>query len=409
MGKNILLEALRNNDDKKAYLFESNGTFISYKTGFPALDYNMGFNVNVYNDKGDLEKTYPAIGITAGSIVTIIGKTHVGKTTMAMQLASAMIKGYDSSFCIHYDLEGGTNLTRVGIIGRIPIVGMADKWILRQTGSSIEEIKATIGRLYREKTQNPEKYQYDTGKLDEFGKPIITYEPSAIIIDSVPSLTTYINENTKDGLKSLEEVSSQTDKMRLTAEIGRFLQESMQMLKAANITLFLINHIKEKPPMGTPQQSELRCLKQNETLPAGKALQYYTNTMIRLTSVGSEKYTKEDDGFEGFGVQALFVKNRSNTDGTIVPLVFDKVKGYDSLRSSIQFAKNMGLLNGNRNGYYLGDHKDKKFKAITVHEDFNNDRELYKILYGFIIPELEKNLSSVKPEELINPDEELDY
>ena len=47
-----------------------------------------------------------------------------------------------------------------------------------------------------------------------------------------------INENTKDGLKSLEEVSTQTDKMRLTAEIGRFLQESMQMLKSANICVY---------------------------------------------------------------------------------------------------------------------------------------------------------------------------
>ena len=409
MSKNILLEALRNNSDKSAYLFESNGTFISYKTGFPALDYNMGFNVNVYDKDGKLETTYPAIGITAGSIVTIIGKSHVGKTTAAIQFAAAMIKNFKTSFCVHYDLEGGTNLTRVSTVSRIPINEIEDKWILRQTGSSIEEIKTTIAKLYREKTQNPKLYQYDTGKLDEFGRPIIAYEPTCMIIDSVPSLTSYINENTKDGLKSLEEVSSQTDKMRLTAEIGRFLQESMQMLKSANITLFLINHIKPRPPMGTPQQAELRCLKQDETLPAGKALQYYTNTMIRFTAVGAEKYTIEDDGFEGFGVQALFVKNRSNTDGTIVPLVFDKVKGYDSLRSSIRLAKDLGVLGGNRNGYYLGDNKDQKFRATTVHQDFNENRELYKVLYGYIIPELEKNLSSVKPEELINPDEEMDY
>ena len=98
MSKNILLEALRNNSDKSAYLFESNGTFISYKTGFPALDYNMGFNVNVYDKDGKLETTYPAIGITAGSIVTIIGKSHVGKTTAAIQFAAAMIKNFKTSF-----------------------------------------------------------------------------------------------------------------------------------------------------------------------------------------------------------------------------------------------------------------------------------------------------------------------
>ena len=92
-----------------------------------------------------------------------------------------------------------------------------------------------------------------------------------------------------------------------------------------------------------------------------------------------------------------------------MPLVFDKVKGHDSLRSSIRLAKDLGVLGGNRNGYYLGDNKDQKFRATTVHQDFNENRELYKILYGYIIPELEKNISSVKPEELINPDEEMDY
>ena len=409
MAKNILLEALKANNPKSAYLYESNGTFVAYKTGFPALDYNMGYKVNVFNDGGDLIDSYPSLGIVAGSLISLIGKSHVGKTTAAIALAARIISKFPTSLCFHYDLEGGTNLTRVSSVSKLPISEIQDKWILRQTGASIEEIKETIADIYMEKTQNPEKYRYDTGKLNEFGQHVYTYEPTCMIIDSVPSLCPFINENTKDGIKSLKEISSQTDQMRLTAEIGRFLREIIQMCKAANITMFLINHIKSKPPMGTPQQAELRYLKQDESLPAGKALQYYTNTMIRLTSVGSEKYTEEDDGFEGFGVNATFVKNRTNTDGTVVPLVFDKERGYDSLRSSVKLAKDMGLIGGNKNGYYIGEYKDHKFKSATIHEDFMNDKELYKILYGYIIPELEKSLSSVRPEEMYIPDEEMDY
>ena len=45
--KNYLLEALRAND-KTGYLFETNSTFVAYKTGFPVLDYSMGFLVNVF-------------------------------------------------------------------------------------------------------------------------------------------------------------------------------------------------------------------------------------------------------------------------------------------------------------------------------------------------------------------------
>ncbi len=190
--------------------------------------------------------------------------TH--NTSMAIQIASNIVRPFKTGVVIHYDLEGGTNMTRVSALSRFNPSELSDKYILRQSGASIEEIKLSIAKLYKEKTSNPDLYKYDTGKLDEFGKEIYAYEPTCMIIDSVASMSTYINENTKDGMKSLEEISTQTDKMRLTAEIGRFLVESMQMLKAANIILFLINHIKEKPGMGVPQAPELRYLRQNETL-----------------------------------------------------------------------------------------------------------------------------------------------
>lgn len=405
---NILLEALRAND-KTGHLFETNSTFVAYKTGFPVLDYAMGFTVNVFNKEGKLEKQYPAIGISIGSIVTVIGTSHVGKSTVVTQIAANIVRPFKTSYVLHYDLEYGNNMTRISNITKFTPNELEDKYIFRQAGSSIEEIKLSIAKIYSEKTNNPDLYMYDTGLVDEFGKPIRAYEPTCIIIDSVPSMTTYINENTKDGQKALEEISTQTDKMRLTAEIGRFLVESMQMMKSANIIMFLINHIKEKPGMGMPQAPELRYLRQNETLPAGKALQYYSSTMIRLTGIGAEKYTTEEHGFDGFGVTAQFIKNRSNVNGTIVPLVFDKERGYDSIRSSVMFAKDVGLLGGNKNGYYFINNKDMKFKFNNIHREFNENRELYKVMYGHIVPVLENYLSSVKPEEMSVNDEEMDY
>lgn len=283
------------------------------------------------------------------------------------------------------------------------------KYILRQSNCSIEEIKKTIAKIYNEKTNNPDMYMYETGKVNEFGEPIRTYEPTCMIIDSVPSMHSFINENTKDGQKTLEEISTQTDKMRLTAEIGRFLAESLEMIKNANIILFLINHIKTKPGMGVPQAPELAYLKQDETLPAGKAVQYYTNTLIRLTAIGAEKYLPEEHGFNGFGVVAQFIKNRTNTNGSLAPLVFDKVHGYDSLRSSIKYAKDIGMLAGNKNGYYFVNNKEMKFTMVNAHKDFANNRELYKIMYEHIIPTLETCLSKIEPEDMEVIEEEMDY
>ena len=186
---------------------------------------------------------------------------------MAIQIAANIVRPFANGTVIHYDLEGGTNYTRIGALTKYTPDEMKEgKYILRQSNCSIEEIKKTIAKIYNEKTNNPDMYMYETGKVNEFGEPIRTYEPTCMIIDSVPSMHSFINENTKDGQKTLEEISTQTDKMRLTAEIGRFLAESLEKIKNANIILFLINHIKTKPGMGVPQAPELAYLKQDETL-----------------------------------------------------------------------------------------------------------------------------------------------
>lgn len=105
----------------------------------------------------------------------------------------------------------------------------------------------------------------------------------------------------------------------------------------------------------------------------------------------------------------MFVKNRTNVNGTIVPLVFDKIHGYDSLRSSVRYAKDIEMLGGNKNGYYFIENKDMKFTNPNIHKEFAENREFYKIMYKHILPSLDKCLSSVEPEEMEVIDEEMDY
>lgn len=90
-------------------------------------------------------------------------------------------------------------------------------------------------------------------------------------------------------------------------------------------------------------------------------------------------------------------------------MIYDKIRGIDSLRSSVNYAKEIGILGGNRNGYYLGDDKDNKFTLRNMHQDFKDNRELYKKLYSHIIPVLESRLSAITPEEMDIPEEEMDY
>lgn len=141
----------------------------------------------------------------------------------------------------------------------------------------------------------------------------------------------------------------------------------------------------------------------------GKTPQFLAHILIKFVAVGGEKYTYEDDGFDGFGVRLEIIKARTNQAGQVVPLIYDKVRGIDSLRSSVNYAKEIGILGGNRNGYYLGDDKDNKFTLKNMHEDFKANTGLYKTLYDNIIPVLESRLSALRPEEMEIPKEELDY
>ena len=59
-------------------------------------------------------------------------------------------------------------------------------------------------------------------------------------------------------------------------------------------------------------------------------------------AVGSAKYTLEDDGFDGFGINIEIIKARSNQAGQKVKVIYDKVRGIDPVRTCIAYAKDQG-------------------------------------------------------------------
>ena len=164
MGKNILIQALRNNS-KTGNLFVSNAESIAYKTGFPTIDYTMGTNINVFDKEGKLLETYPSLGIPGGSYVTLAGKSAVGKTTLAVQIASNIVRPFDNGAVIHYDIERSSTQTRISTLSRFNINEIREgKYILRQLDCSLESLKLAISEIYLEKINNPDKYKYNSGK-----------------------------------------------------------------------------------------------------------------------------------------------------------------------------------------------------------------------------------------------------
>lgn len=408
----FLLDALRESGDagKGKNLFDNDVTSISYKTGVPILDYYLGYTVNVYNEDNEIVDTYPSIGIAGGSYITVIGKSSTAKTSTIISLAANIIRPFDSGLIMHFDLEQAMSYSRVQAMTKFTMTEMRDKYLLKNEYASINDIKAMVMKVYFEKTQNPDKYKYNTGRKNEFGEDIIAYVPTVVIIDSIPSLSSAVNEGDKKDVAKLEEVSSQTEKMRLTAEIGRFYTELLPYIKKANIIVFSVNHIKVNPGMGIVKSpAELLYLKQDEALPGGKAPQYLAHILWKHVAIGSEKYTKEDNGFDGFGIRIEIIKCRSNQAGQSFTIVYDKVHGIDSLRTSLAFAKEYGLITGDKNHTRFLTDPDMKFSMLTVHEYFDEHRDMYKVLYDNIIPVLETKLSTVTSDEMKFIDDEMSY
>ena len=248
-------------------LFKSNMMVDSYKTGIAPLDYYLGYQLNVYDDNNTVVDSYPALGFNGGCYIMDIGKSSTAKTSIMLFIAGMIVRPYENGLIIHYDLEQAMNPTRAKIMTKFTINEMKEKYILKQMNSTMEDIKSMVMNLYKEKTSNPKKYQYDTGKKDEFNQPIIMYVPTVIIIDSIPSLTVKLSETDKKEWAKLEELTSQTDRMRLTGEIGRFYTDLLPYLRAANIIVISINHIKVNPQMGIVKSpAELLYLSQDEAL-----------------------------------------------------------------------------------------------------------------------------------------------
>ena len=144
---------------------------------------------------------------------------------------------------------------------------LQSKYVLRQEDCTLENMKSTIMRLYNEKVNNPNDYMYNTGLKNEFGEEIQAFVPTVIILDSIATITMSIDGGGEKKLEKLEEISTQTDRMRLTGEIGRFFNEILPYLRKANITLIAINQIKTNPQMGIVKSpAEILGLKQDETL-----------------------------------------------------------------------------------------------------------------------------------------------
>lgn len=336
---------------------------IAYSTGFLNIDFLNGTILNINGKK------YFQVGIIDGSINAVIARSGAGKSTICTQWAANIIRPFPTA-CVYMDnAESGFLLSRAQQLSGFDQEEFRRRFILRDAGINTESIYSRVKLIHDIKVDHTDEYLYDTGIVDEYGKPIMKFEPTVYIIDSLKAIMP----------KKLTEDEGSNMNGAITAKTNSdvFLR-LVPLCREANIIMLIINHITQKG-IGSfmPVKSDLAYLKQDESLPGGKTTStYLQNNIFRLDE---KTKLKESDtfGIDGAIVNVDIVKSRTNKAGKSATLVFDQNNGYDPDLSLFMYLKENGLIEGA--GAYLhlpnSDIKfsQKQFKDILYsNEDFYN-------------------------------------
>ena len=352
---------------------------VSYPTGFLNMDFANGY-IQEINGKIKYE-----LGISDGSMNMIISDSGVGKTTIATQIATNIIKPFKTS-CIFYEQAEatGTNIQRLKNLTGMDDQEFENRFIVRDSGITTESIYARTKMIYDIKVNNQSEYMYDTGMVDIHGKPIYKFEPTVIIIDSVKLV---LSEKAAEAEATTNMTGAQNAKTN-----SEYYSKMLPLCKMANIIVFFINHITVDVNTGfLPKKSELAYLKQGEHIAGGRSLTYIQNNMFRL-DIKSKLKPEEGLGISGSVVSLDVIKSRTNTSSRAkCNLVFDQATGYDNDLSLFMMLKDRKLLEGSGAFLKLPGY-DKKFSQKKFKEELYADPEFFNTFVSLCINTLKNDL-----------------
>ena len=289
------------------------------------------------------------------------------------------------------DIEGGSVDTRRMILTGFGADELEERMIYRNCAVSAENFYERLSMIADMKLSNREDFIYDTGKVDSKGNPIFKLEPTVYILDSLAMLS-------PEKLTEEEKLSGQMSATAMAKANTQVFKRSIPKLKAANIILFIINHINDKVDINpfAKTRAQVGYLKPDETLPGGRAAIYLTNNMIRVEDMSKLK-SDEGLGISGKIFEFSFVKSRTNESGKSIPMVFENKTGFDPDLSLLVFMKANGGVES-RGAYLNVKGSDIKFTQKGFKEKLYNDLEFQQVFNTVCYEKLRELLNSAPPE-----------
>ena len=347
---------------------------VLYSTGFLPLDYKNGYRKTIELSNGQ-KMRYDSAGILDGTSNMFIGRSGCGKSTLVYQIGANIIRNFDHGLMFIDLLEGGMLEERGCALTRMSKEEYHSKVKVRNSGITIESVYLQIKAIHDVKLANEDKFRYDTGMVDGFGRAITKFQPTIYIIDSIPLLTS-------SKLSEEEQLSGQMSTTATAKQLAQLFRRVNQLIKEANIIILSVNHITQKVEINAFKhtKSQTAYLKQDETIPGGVTPLYLANMVFRIDD--SDKLTSDKEfGIDGAHVIVSNVKSRAGQSGmnSAVDLVLNYKSGFDPDLSLYMMLKNAGKVNGAGAYLYFGDRDDKKFSQKQFKNKLITDPEFLEI------------------------------
>lgn len=306
--------------------------------------------------------TRTRLGIASSRIYALVGSTSTGKSSMAMDLAYHIVEPYENGHVYWMDFERAFEPSRVQQLTGLYIDQIDDKFdIIEDVGqkdlfdTKREPITvSSIGKLIRQIYDFKMEHKKELSTIID---GIATLEPTIVVVDSIAATIT-------DKQQEKGESDNMTGATR-AKDLGETFNILNPLLGEANITMFLVNHLHEDVNTGfTPKAAMLRDLKQGETMPGGKQLNYLIGTNVLLRR-GPKLTEDKAYGIDGMYVNMMLIKSRGAETGKARRVIFVPSRGFLWDLSLFDYLVDLKKIEGSRTFTVPGYHRTVTRKEVV--------------------------------------------
>lgn len=368
-------------EEKEPKVFEVSGEYLEKRAVYPLAFRNIDTLIafNEYNETtGELVKCNR--GVLSGSLITYIGVSGAGKTTLAAEhMANMMrpfirekntdVKAYiidNESGLVRNRFKNITNFTNEEIRAHVSF----------EVENSIEYLNRLTIRIIKEK-ENMKKMEVE----GYTGEKIKILPPTFIFIDA-------LSEMIPEELTEEEKADNKMLYMTQARLIDQYFKKFKNQFVKYNINMLCIAHISKKMnldnPMSRPSR-EFKALPADMKINGGKNFLYNTDIGIYISSIianGPDAIEKKCSAgyLNAFNImEAVLWKNRQGRDNVTFNLVGD-VDGFNPLKSFIYECTVLKVIESAGGVRKLKGY-DKSFRSGEMIEKFILEPEFRKALY----------------------------